>query len=43
MAEALRFNRLDMIDRVETSWAEVPYGSAPPFEQVDAKWSTHWP
>ncbi|KAK0624399.1 hypothetical protein B0T14DRAFT_195917 [Immersiella caudata] len=43
VAESLRFNGLELIDRMETSWTEVPYRSAPPFEQAAVKWSTHWP
>ncbi|KAK0648012.1 hypothetical protein B0T16DRAFT_407581 [Cercophora newfieldiana] len=33
VAESLRFNKLEKIDRIEASWTEVPYGSEAPFVQ----------
>ena len=34
VTESLRLNRLEKIDRIETTWTEVPYGSETPFEQA---------
>jgi hypothetical protein len=39
VAESLRFNGREKIDRVETTWTEVPYGSSAPFDPAPLLWS----